>query len=451
MDRIRRDDKSLTEVSINDWESDAVLAILDALKTNTAVKKVTFNTACTVQMKQETLVKLSEVMTCNKSVESLSIHVERRLLFRERIFAVMATSGGWSSLQELVIDDTTYLSLRDAEHLSSFMIQSKNLRTLNLEVTGDETMPIIQTLARTKVQSLEICFHDPSRLQNGGRRIATALERCTCITDLRLSFPADNDHVEFYQLLLVGSIPKMVGLKKIELQMCTYFDQVMIDMVGQCIGGHQGEIEELRLIFYYTSRNSSSVIGLVPALRRLKVIRFHSDVGVLTLQQMGELSGVIGDCDSLEEFDCNFSMMSTKELKAICQLLSKFPSLKRMTQGDTDPVGVSVDLHRKSKFVPFLEMIKTSKTIEQVPPVQCRNAKKEAAIKHHCRNNMMHNQIEIIRKKGLLAATVPSSAWSLILKEFSDMSDVIYYLLQQKHGAMIGPARHGCKRRQDFD
>jgi hypothetical protein len=44
---------------------------------------------------------------------------------------------------------------------------------------------------------------------------------------------------------------------------------------------------------------------------------------------------------------------------------------------------------------------------------------------------MMHNQIELIRKKGFLAATVPSSAWLLILNEFSDMSDVLYYLLQQ--------------------
>ena len=66
---------------------------------------------------------------------------------------------------------------------------------------------------------------------------------------------------------------------------------------------------------------------------------------------------------------------------------------------------------------------------------------------------MMHNQIELIRKKGLLAAKVPtSSVWPLIFKDFSDMSDVLYYLLKQKHdGAMIGPMYHGCKRKQDFD
>ena len=57
----------------------------------------------------------------------------------------------------------------------------------------------------------------------------------------------------------------------------------------------------------------------------------------------------------------------------------------------------------------------------------------------------MHNRIELICDKGLLAATVPSSAWPLILKEFSDMPDVLYYLLQQKHGAMIGPTRQCCK------
>ena len=246
----------------------------------------------------------------------------------------------------------------------------------------------------------------------------------------------------------------MVGLKKFELQMSSssHFDQAMFDMVGQCIGGHQGEIEELRLRFIIFALNLSSIVGLAPALRRLKVIRLHSYGSALPLQQMGELSGVAGDCDALEEFDCNFSRMSTEEFKAICQLLSKFPSLKRVTQGDMDnTVGVSVNLHRrKSRFVAFLEMIKTSKTIEQVPSVLCRSVEEEAAIKQQCHINMMHNQIELIRKNGLLAATVPSCAWPLILKEFSDMSDVLYYLLQQKHGAMIGPTCHGGKRKQDL-
>jgi predicted Rossmann fold nucleotide-binding protein DprA/Smf involved in DNA uptake len=64
-------------------------------------------------------------------------------------------------------------------------------------------------------------------------------------------------------------------------------------------------------------------------------------------------------------------------------------------------------------------------------------------------NNMIHNRIH---ENGLLAATVPSSAWPLILKEFSDMPDVLYYLLlQQKNGAMIGHSCHGCcERKQDL-
>ena len=60
---------------------------------------------------------------------------------------------------------------------------------------------------------------------------------------------------------------------------------------------------------------------------------------------------------------------------------------------------------------------------------------------------MIHNRIH---EKGLLAAKVPDSAWPLILEEFSVMLDVLYYLLHQKNGAMIGPTRHGCKRKQDF-
>jgi hypothetical protein len=452
-DRIRRNDKSLTKVRIDDW-SDAV-EILDALKNNTVVKCVNVEFRLAQPIK-ELCVKLSEVMKCNKSVESFSICLDREIPC-ERLFDTMATSGGWSSLRELVLTDSEHLSLRELEHLSSFMIQSENLRALSLKVTGDETVPIMDTLlARTKVESLEIRFRDPSTLQNGGRRIATALERCTCITELRLRFRAYNDHVEFFQLLLVGSIPKMVGLKKLELQMSSssHFDQAMFDMLGQCIGGHQGEIEELRLTFIVRpSVNLSSIVGLAPALRRLKVIRFHGYFAFLTLQQIGELSDVVEDCDALEEFDYSFKFMSIEEFKAICQLLSKFPSLKRVTQGDMDnTVGVSVNLHRrKSRFVAFLEMIKTSKTIEQVPSIRCRKAEKKAAIKQHCHVNMMHNQIELIRKKGLLAATVPSCAWPLILKEFSDMSDVLYYLLQQKHGAMIGPTCHGGKRKQDFD
>jgi hypothetical protein len=302
-DRIRRNDKSLTEVSINHWRSDAI-EIFDALKNNTAVKTVHFGGLRGRLVNQELLVKLSEVMKCNKSVESLTVHLERGLP-RERIFDTMATSGGWSSLQVLVLQDSVFLSLRMARNLSSFIIQSENLRALTFDIDGDETTPIMETLARTKVQSLEIGFCDPSTLQNGGRRIATALERCTCITDLRLSFISYNDHVELFQLLLVGSIPKMVGLKKFELQMSSssHFDQAMFDMVGQCIGGHQGEIEELRLRFIIFALNLSSIVGLAPALRRLKVIRLHSYGSALPLQQMGELSGVAGDCDALEEFD----------------------------------------------------------------------------------------------------------------------------------------------------
>ena len=107
-------------------------------------------------------------------------------------------------------------------------------------------------------------------------------------------------------------------------------------------------------------------------------------------------------------------------------------------------------LERRNEILDIPGNGPNSKTIEQVPPFQCRNAEDEAAIKHHCHHNKIRNRFEIIRKKGLLGATVPSSAWPLILNEFSDMPDVIYYLLQQKHGAMIGRSCHGCKRKQDL-
>ena len=105
----------------------------------------------------------------------------------ERFFATMATSGGWSSIQELAVvhDHSEPLSMMEAEYLASFIIQSEILRTLALKVApGDETGPIMETLTRTTVESLKIRFREPSTLQNGGRQIATALERCTCMIEL---------------------------------------------------------------------------------------------------------------------------------------------------------------------------------------------------------------------------------------------------------------------------
>jgi hypothetical protein len=68
----------------------------------------------------------------------------------ERFFATMATSGGWSSIQELAVvhDHSEPLSMMEAEYLASFIIQSEILRTLALKVApGDETGPIMETLA----------------------------------------------------------------------------------------------------------------------------------------------------------------------------------------------------------------------------------------------------------------------------------------------------------------
>ena len=157
-----------------------------------------------------------------------------------------------------------------------------------------------------------------------------------------------------------------------------------------------------------------------------------------------ELSEGAANCKTLEEFRFNtYYLESTDHFKAICQLCSRFPSLKQVSHDSERK-----DLVEEGRFTAVLEMLKTSKTIEQVSTFRYRNTEEEAAIKYHCRNNMIDNRI---REKGFLAAKVPSSTWPLVLKEFSDMPDVLYYLLQQKHGAMIGPTRQGCKRKQDFN
>jgi hypothetical protein len=228
-DRIRRNDESLTKVGIahedigvgSAHEHDHDIAeMFDALKYNTVAKKLYFSTygSLDVQMIQEALDKLSEVMKCNKSVELFNIDLQRGLLV-ERLFATMAASGGWSSIQELQLDDgDTTIEPLGLEHISTFILQSENLRTLKLEIRGDEAAPIVDTLSRTntKVQSLKIGLDETFSLQNGGRQLATALGRCTFITQLRLDVRPGVD-LEFFQILLVESIPTMLGLKKLEI------------------------------------------------------------------------------------------------------------------------------------------------------------------------------------------------------------------------------------------
>jgi hypothetical protein len=450
-ERMRRNDESLTVIVIEE-SCDDIIEVLDALKNNTVVMCITYFTFGTeslpVNLNQAALVKLSEAMKCNKSVEWLTITLKRGLL-RESLFATMATSGGWSSIQKLTFNFHSYmntgepLSFTEAKHISRFIMQSENLRTLSLSMAGDEAAPIVEMLSRTKVQSLTLDCASTIALQNGGMRIAAALERCTCITELKLNFfPSIDDRTEVIQILFLESIPKMLGLKKLEFGIMGQVGQGFADMVGRCIGGHQGEIE--RLTFDGRSLPSeNSLVGLAPALRRLKVIQFYGDTA-LTVQHIRELSGVAAECDTLEEFGYNLSQpMPTDDFKAICQLLSKFPSLKRVKyqfgRGPNARVG-------EDRFTAVREMVKTSKTIEKVPYFLCGNAEEKAAIEHYCRNNIIHNRIERIRKKGLLAAKVLNSAWPLILQKFSDMPDVLYFLLQQKNGAMIGPTR-----KQDFD
>ena len=280
VDRLRRNDPSLKAVCILE-RSDAV-EILDALKDNTIVKQITFDT---LQLNREALVKLSEVMKCNTSVDILSMSLfplERGRLLRETFFETMATSGGWLSIQELdltfVIFDrhveTKPLSITDLKHISSFIIQSENLRTLSLHIAADDAAPIVETLSRTNVKTLWLNCSSNFSAETGGRQLATALERCTCITKFRLGFGPSNHQVEMecLQILFLKSIPKMLGLKKLLLEINDHvYQEGFFDIVGQCIEGHQGVIEELELTFESAPVNLS-IVGLAPALRRLKVI-----------------------------------------------------------------------------------------------------------------------------------------------------------------------------------
>jgi hypothetical protein len=185
-----------------------------------------------------------------------------------------------------------------------------------------------------------------------------------------------------------------------------------------------------------------SLTGLVPILRKLKKIRFSA--ADLNLQQIGELCEGATDCKSLEKFGYARAV-SLDVFKAICQLCSRFPSLKWV-----DTLYPN-DMYQMGRFTAVLEMLKTSKTIERVRTGRFYGAEEESAIKYHCHKNMLHNRFALVRQKGLLTAKLPNSAWPMILKKFSDVPDVLYYLLQQKHGTMFGPLHHGRKRKQNFE
>ena len=83
---IHKNDKSLTWARIQDWESDGAVETLDALKNNTVVDAVIFYTDTGNQLNQEVaLVKLSELMKCNKSVKMLRIYLPGRKVHNKRI------------------------------------------------------------------------------------------------------------------------------------------------------------------------------------------------------------------------------------------------------------------------------------------------------------------------------------------------------------------------------
>jgi hypothetical protein len=111
-------------------------------------------------------------------------------------------------------------------------------------MAGDEATPIVEILPRTKIQSLDIRFISTSSMRNGGTRFATALERCTCITELRLEFTARNDQImEFFPILFLDSIPKMLRLKKSSLK---YFVSTIRDSLTWWDGVSEGIREELK-------------------------------------------------------------------------------------------------------------------------------------------------------------------------------------------------------------
>jgi len=79
-DRVGRNDKYLTWFVIDDWSLNGMNVIeeFDALRNNSVVWHVFIyeESDNLLQVNQEALAKLSEVMTCNKSVESLTIRLE---------------------------------------------------------------------------------------------------------------------------------------------------------------------------------------------------------------------------------------------------------------------------------------------------------------------------------------------------------------------------------------
>jgi hypothetical protein len=92
-DRICRNDNRITQVDIDDWHD--AIEILDALENNTVVKNIEIsNIDYLLPEHQEALVKLSEVMKCNKAAESLIIHLPGGEMHKERI-QLFGPSKSW--------------------------------------------------------------------------------------------------------------------------------------------------------------------------------------------------------------------------------------------------------------------------------------------------------------------------------------------------------------------
>jgi hypothetical protein len=64
----------------------------------------------------------------------------------------------------------------------------------------------------------------------------------------------------------------------------------------------QGEIEELSLLTALPNGVNMSIVGLAPALRRLKVIRLCIFLKFYHHNKLVSCRGIAADCDTLEEF-----------------------------------------------------------------------------------------------------------------------------------------------------
>lgn len=267
------------------------------------------------------------------------------------------------------------------------------------------------------------------------RQFASSLE-CSRIETLHLHKTNLRTKLRKIPYQYLEILLPMLNLKRLKLFILEHADddEEFYHVVGAFVAAQPGTLEHLTLWLTPPSR-PSSLAGLVPAMLRLT--RFEITCNTSWDAVLHDLSDLVGDCDSVQNFFCHMKNCNTP-FPAICQLASRFPSLKRV-QFLRATRASFVEHVMQEVASAILDMVNTSKSIEVVDGWPFCNETQKTAIRAKCCTNRSQNFWKFCRDNGVLTNRMPTSVWPLILHKYSAevKPDIIFYLLQEMHATII--------------